>query len=158
MFTMISFLSSWLKKRRGKHSHGRQSTCYVCGNTPTADKVHNTAGWSTLTADRVLAKFAEILRRPTKYTMLQDRIPSRPTEYLLQLRKYYNGRQSTSAICTSIVTADRVPDATEWNTLTADKVLATLEETLSRPTEFFRKFIPSFLTNAGGQERELLGP
>ena len=81
MFTMISFPSPRLKKRRGKHSDGRQSTCYVCGNTPTADKVPDAVGWSTLTGDRVLATFAEILRRPTEYAMLQDGVLQQPTEY-----------------------------------------------------------------------------
>ncbi len=89
---------------------------------------------STLTADRVLPLFAQALQRPT--------------EYLLQRRKYAHGRQSTSAICASIVTADKVPDDAGWNTLTADgipdatgwntlsavRVLATTAEILSRPT------------------------
>ena len=63
------------------YSHGRQSTCYTCGNT--------------LTVDRVLATIAEILRRPTVYTMPLDGVLSRPTEYLPQLRKHSDGRQST---------------------------------------------------------------
>ena len=89
-----------------------------------------------------------IFSRPTEYTTLQDGELQRATEYLLQLRKYAHGRQSTSAICASIVTADKVPDATGWNTLTADRipdatgwntlsavrVLATTAEILSRPT------------------------
>ena len=89
-----------------------------------------------------------IRSRPTGYPMLQDGVLQRATEYLLQLRKYAHGRQSTSAICASIVTADKVSDATGWNTLTADgipdatgwntlsavRVLATTAEILSRPT------------------------
>ena len=93
-----------------------------------------------------------VLSRPTKYLMLQDEALWRATEYLLQLRKYYDGRQSTSAFCASIVTADRVRDTTGkstltadripyaagWNTMTADKVHYTTSETLRRPTEYFR--------------------
>ena len=37
-------------------------------------------------------------------------------------RKYSNSRQSTSAICANIVTADKVCDATGWNTLTGERV------------------------------------
>ena len=48
------------------------------------------------------------LSRPTKYLMLQEEALWRATEYLLQLRKYYDGRQSTSAFCASIVAADRI--------------------------------------------------
>ena len=47
--------------------NGRQSTINLCGNT--------------LTADRVLPQFAQILWRPTKYAMPRDGILSRPTEY-----------------------------------------------------------------------------
>jgi hypothetical protein len=78
------------------------------------------------------------LSRPTKYLMLQDEALWRATEYLLQLRKYYDGRQSTSAFCASIVTNDRIPYAAEWSTMTADKVHYTTAETLRRPTEYFR--------------------
>ena len=66
--------------------------------------------------------------------------------------EHYDGRQSTSAFCASIVTADRVRDTTGkstltadripyaagWNTMTADKVHYTTSETLRRPTEYFR--------------------
>ena len=78
------------------------------------------------------------LSRPTKYLMLQDEALWRATEYLLQLRKYYDGRQSTSAFCASIVAADKVPYAAGWSTMTGDRVLATTAETLRRPTEYFR--------------------
>ena len=54
--------------------------------------------------------------------MLQDGVLQRPTEYHQLVRKYSDSRQSTSAICANIVTADRVRDATGWNTLTADRV------------------------------------
>ena len=76
--------------------------------------------------------------------MLQDGVLQRPTKYNLLVQKYSDSRQSTSAICANIVTADiirdatewntttadRVHDTTEWNTITADKVLATLDEIL----------------------------
>ena len=50
---------------------------------------------STLTADRMLPRQDEALSRPTEYPMLWDGVLSQPTEYLLRLRKHYNGRQST---------------------------------------------------------------
>ena len=76
--------------------------------------------------------------------MLQDGVLQRPIEYLLQMQKYSDGRQSTSAVCTNIVTAERVLDATGRstttaervldaigrNTLTAVRVLATMDEAL----------------------------
>lgn len=66
---------------RMEYSHSRQSTCYDCGNTTTADRVLDAAGWITLTGDRVLATTAKI--------------PSRPVEYFRNLRKHRLGRQST---------------------------------------------------------------
>jgi len=68
------------------------------------------------------------------------------------MRKYRNGRQNASSFCASIVTADKVPNASGWNTLTADtvrdaarwrtptadRVLGTIAEILTRPTESFR--------------------
>ena len=68
------------------------------------------------------------------------------------MRKYRNGRQNASSFRASIVTADRVPDATGWSTTaadivqdaarwstpTADRVLGTIAEILTRPTESFR--------------------
>ena len=66
---------------RTEYSHGRQSTCHDCGNTPTAGRVHDAIGWSTLTGDRVLATTAEIRLRPT--------------EYFRNLSKHRDGRQST---------------------------------------------------------------
>ena len=73
-------------------------------------------------------------------------------KYFLIMRKYRDGRQNASSFCANIVTADRVPDATGWNTLTADKVRDAMEwntmtadrvqyttaEILSRLTEYFR--------------------
>ncbi len=63
-----------------------------------------------------------VLSRPIEYFMLQDGVLQRPIEYLLQLRKYSRGRQSISAICESI--------------LTADKVFSRIDGVLRRPTEF----------------------
>ena len=68
------------------------------------------------------------------------------------MRKYLNSRRSTFSVCASIMTADRVLDATGWSTTaadkeqdaarwrtpTADRVLGTIAEILSRPTESFR--------------------
>ena len=120
-----------------KYYNGRQSTSYNCGNTPTADRVHDAAGRCTLTGDRVLATIAETLRRPTEYPILQDRVLSRATECLLRLRKYsddrqstrcygmkyYNGRQSTR--CDRIKYFDGRQSTCHncGNTLTADRVL-----------------------------------
>ena len=55
---------------------------------------------------------------------------------LSKSRKHSDGRQNTSATGWSTLTADRVPDAAGWSTLTADRVLATIAETLQRPTEY----------------------
>ncbi len=73
-------------------------------------------------------------------------------KYILIMRKYLNSRLSTSSICASNMTADKVLDATgrsttvadkeqdaaRWCTLTTDIVLATIAEILSRPTKYFR--------------------
>ena len=37
-------------------------------------------------------------------------------------------------------TADRIPDTIGWNTLTADIILATMEEALPRPREYPMRF------------------
>jgi hypothetical protein len=76
------------------------------GNILTAERIQDAAGWSTPTADRVPSTCAEIL--------------SRPTECHLHVRKYSHGRQSTSAFCASIKTADRVFVAIGRSTITAD--------------------------------------
>ena len=107
MFT-INFFPSSRPKRRVKHSDGRQSTSSFCGNI--------------VTADRILPPLDEELSRATEYPMLQDGVLSRAIEYLLRLRKYHHGRQSTSAICGSIVTAEKVLSPTALNTTAADKV------------------------------------
>ena len=65
--------------------------------------------------------------------------------------KHSDGRQNASSFRASIVTADRIPDATGWNTPTADrvrdaarwstptadKVPSTCAEILLQPTEYF---------------------
>ena len=111
-------------------------------------------GASTLTADRMLPHFAQVLWRPTEYAMLQDGVLQRPTKYHQLVQKYSDSRHSTSTICANIVTADkvcdatgwntltadRVPDAIRWNTLTGDRVCATTAKILSRPTEYLMRF------------------
>ena len=73
-------------------------------------------------------------------------------KYFLMMRKYLNSRQNASSFCASIVTADKVPnasggntltadkvqDAARWCTFTADRVPSTCAEILSRPTEYLR--------------------
>ena len=107
MFT-INFFSSSRPKRRVKHSDGLQSTSSFCGNI--------------VTADRILPRLDEGLSRATEYPILQDGVLSRATEYLLRLRKHHHGRESTSAICASIVTAEKVLSPTVWSTTEADRV------------------------------------
>ena len=107
MFT-INFFSSSRPKRRVKHSDGRQSTSSFCGNI--------------VTADRILPPLDEELSRATEYPILQDGVLSRAREYLLRLRKHHHGRQRTSAICASIVTAEKVLSPTALNTTAADIV------------------------------------
>ena len=67
----------------------------------------------------------------------QRKVLSQPTNCLFLLRKHRDGRQNASANGRSSPTADRVHDAAGWNTLTADRVLATTAETFRRPTECF---------------------
>ena len=66
--------------------------------------------------------------------------------------KHSDGRQNASSFRASIVTADRIPEATGWNTPTADRVCdatrwstptadrvpSTCAEILWQPTEYFR--------------------
>ena len=54
---------------------------------------------------------------------------------LFLLRKHRDGRQNASANGRSSPTADRVHDAAGRCTLTGDRVLATIAETLRQPTE-----------------------
>ena len=110
-----------------KYRNGRQNASSFRASIVTADRVPDATGWSTTaadivqdaarwstpTADRVLGTIAEIL--------------SRPTEYLRNLRKYCDGRHSSSAICANTVMADRVCDAAGWSTITAVKVPDALE-------------------------------
>ena len=108
----------------------------LCLYTLTSNKNTSSLCASIVTADRMLPRSAQISSRPTEYPMRRDGILSRPTkyamlwngilyratEYNIQLRKYSNGRQSTSAICERTTTAERVCDAIGWRTTTADKV------------------------------------
>ena len=137
MTKVTSFPDLLAQLCRGKHPDGRQSTSSFCGNI--------------VTAVRVLPQKDEELQRPTEYPMLQDGVLSRATECLLRLRKYSDGRQSSQCYrmkyshgrqsayynCGNTPTADKVHDAAGWNTLTADRVLATTAETFRRPTECF---------------------
>ena len=136
MYTII-FHDYQAQQRRGKYSHSRQIASSFCGNI--------------VTADRILPRKDKELQRPTEYTMLQEGVLSRATKCLLRLRKhsygrqsarcyrmeYSHGRQSAYYNCGNTPTADKVRDAAGWNTLTADRVLATTAETFQRPTECF---------------------
>ena len=108
MTKMTSFTDHLTHLRRGKHSDARQNASSFCGNIETAD--------------RILPRLDEELSRATEYPMLQDGVLSRATEYLLRLRKHLHGRQRTSAICASIVTAEKVLSPTAWSTAAADIV------------------------------------
>ena len=137
MTMTTSFPYHLAQQRRGKRSHRRHSSSSFCGNI--------------VMADRILPRKDEELQRPTEYTMLQAGVLSRATECLLRLRKYSDdrqsarcyrreyshGRQSAYYNCGNTPTADKVHDAAGWNTLTADRVLATTAETFRRPTECF---------------------
>lgn len=80
---------------RTEYSHGRQSACYDCGNTPTADRVPDTTGQSTLTGDRVLAKTAEIRLRPTEYFRNLSKHRDGRQSTRCERMEYYNGRENT---------------------------------------------------------------
>ena len=110
-----------------KYRNGRQNASSFCASIVTADKVPNASGWNTLTADTV--RDAARWRTPTADRVLGTiaEILSRPTEYLRNLRKYCDGRHSSSAICANTVMADRVRDAAGWSTTTADRVPDALE-------------------------------
>ena len=74
-----------------------------------------------MTADRVLATTAEILRRPTEYFSI--------------LRKHRDGRHSTRHYRMEYCNGRHSTNYNRGNTITTDKVLATTAEALSRPTE-----------------------
>ena len=95
-----------------EYSHSRQSTCYDCGNTTTADRVPDAAGWITLTGDRVLATTAEI--------------PSRPVEYFRNLRKHRLGRQSTWCHGMGYSHSRQITCHDGESTLKADRVLTQI--------------------------------
>ena len=157
-----------------KHSDGRQSASSLCASivtadrvldatrrrTPTAVRVPDATGWHTLTADRIPDATGW-------HTLTADRVPtataetlSRPTEYVLFLRKYcdgrqnnccyrkknYNGRQSTryyimeyahgrqNTRCYRIAYSDGRQSSCHngGSTLTADLILPRLEIRLCR--------------------------
>ena len=125
------------------HSDGRQNASSFRVSIVTADRVLYATRWNTITADIVLDDTGWSTPTTDKVpdtvvwsTTTADRV------HYIQLRKYSHGQQSTFAIYENIVTADRIhndeawctttaariPDAIEWNTITADIVLATMEE------------------------------
>ena len=114
-------------------------------------------GFHLANAPRIMRNFAPRFRKthPKKLLFFVNSMFIHPyiqQKYFHMMRKYRNGRQNASSFCASIVTADKVTNASGWNTLTADKVqdaarwrtptadrvLGTIAEILSRPTEYFR--------------------
>ena len=124
MFTMISFLSSRLKKRRGKHSHGRQN----------ASSFRD----SIVTADRMLPQQDEVLQRPTEYQLQLRKYPNGRQSTRCCRMEYSDSRQSTSYNCGNTLTADRMPASIGWSTPTADRMLPRTDGVLRRASECFR--------------------
>jgi hypothetical protein len=91
---------------------------------------------STLTADRMLPRQDEAFSRPTEYPMLWDGVLSQPTEYLLRLRKHYNGRQSTRSCKMEYSHGRQSTCYNRGNTVTADRILPQFAQASSRPTEY----------------------
>ena len=137
MNTMNSFPISWLnytektlqrpteyfrEKKKNSHgqqstrcggmvySNGRQSTCYNCGNTLTADTMLASIGWSTLTADRMLPQSDEVLRRPTECFRNRLEYSHGRQDAYLDRMEYSDGRQNASAIGDNTLTADTMPN------------------------------------------------
>ena len=77
-----------------------------------------------------------VLQRPTEFPMLRDGVLSRPTECLLQLWKYSDSRQSTSAICANIMTADKVFPRIDGVLRRPIEFTMLRDEILQRPSEF----------------------
>jgi hypothetical protein len=122
MTKMTSFPDLLTHLRRGKHSDARQNASSFCGNI--------------VTAVRVLPRKDKELQRPTEYTMLQDGVLSRATEYLPRLRKHSDGRQSARCYRMEYSHGRQNAYYNCGNTLTADKVLPQFEQTSRRPTEY----------------------
>ena len=134
MTKMNSFPDHQAQQRRGKHSDDRRNASTFCA--------------SIVTPDRMLPQVEEELQWPTEYPMLQDGVLQRPTEYLIQLRKYSHGRQSTrccrmeysdsrqstSYNCGNTFTPERMPASNGWSTPTGIRMLPRLEGVLRRPT------------------------
>lgn len=137
MNTMNSFPISWLNytektlqrpteyfREKKKNSHGRQSTrccrmensnarqstCYNCGNTPTADRMLASIEWSTLTADRILPQLDEVLSRPTECFRNRLEYSLGRQDACLDRMEYSDGRQNASAIGDNTLTADTMPN------------------------------------------------
>ena len=88
------------------YSNGRQSTCYNCGNTPTADRMLASIEWSTLTADRMLPQLDEVLSRPTECFRNRMEYSHGRQNACLNRMKHSDGRQNASAIGDNTLTAD----------------------------------------------------
>ena len=123
-----------------KFSHGRQSTSAICTNIVTADKVFPRK-------DGVLRRPTEfsmlqdgVLSRPSEYAMRRDGVLQRPTKYHLQLRKYSHGRQSTSAICANIVTADKVFPQKDGVLRWPTEYTMLYDRVLQRPSEYLLRW------------------
>ena len=79
---------------RSKHCDGRQSAISDCGNI--------------MSADRVQYPIAEALWRPTECLIRLEKAFCRASEYSIQMRKHYDGRQSVISNRGSILSAVRV--------------------------------------------------
>ena len=120
MTKMNSFPDHQAQQRRGKHSDGRQN----------ASSFRD----SIVTPDRILPRKEKELSRPTEYPMLQDGVLQRPTEYLIQPRKYSNGRQNACFHWMEYSHGRLDASAIGWSTPTADRMLPQSDGVLSRPT------------------------
>ena len=137
MNTMNSFPISWLnntektlqrpteyfrEKKKDSHgrqstrcggmvySNGRQSTCYNCGNTLTADRMLASIEWSTLTADRMLPQLDGVLSRPIECFRNRMKYSHGRQDACSDRMKYSDGRQNASAIGDNTLTADTMPN------------------------------------------------
>ena len=117
---------------RSKHSVGRQSTRSNCGSTLSAVVMLYSAGANTLTGDMMFYQFAEILCRPSRYSILQKKALCRASRCFLQLRKYYVGRRNVLSNCGNTLSAVRVPYPVEASILSAVIMLSPTAEILCR--------------------------
>ena len=84
-------------------------------------------GFHLANAPRIMRNFAPRFRKthPKKLLFFVNSMFIHPyiqQKYFHMMRKYRNGRQNASSFRASIVTAERVCDATGWSTPTADIV------------------------------------